>query len=627
MATSSAPPSPLSCRFVTDVTLPDGCKVPPNTPLIKVWMVQNDSKGARAERPISSRNTRVLWTRYNFDISESTSYVMTPSSVGPGETCEISVEFRSPAEPGRYSVTARLYDRVTNERFGDNLWFHFETVLGSVLPHSKCPRGHSMQRREGGSDKRLPPAYRQKHRYVNCDRCASAQINTHSFYDHCPICHHDLCTACARTALAGSRVAPIPRDGSSFPWRCTRCTFDNVPGSAEFNQFVCAMCGGCGNTSSVTRVNKGTNSSTNGVKHDEKDAKKNHPPKPRPPRAGLCALYANAGCVRGALVATKTEFYYYGCQGTRDHGWGCTYRVLQMIFSNLKCRLPGGGSGGGGGGSHLSVPSLRNIQTGMYEAKVFSRAIIGSRTWLEPWHCAMYLQHLSARAGPLRTLNINPFSATFDATKTEHRVWFEQRLWGHFAGTGSRTPVMLDNHVQTKGILGIGRCRDTNQVLILVFDPHVWKHSHDASTMEVKPASSSAERTACVREGLRKYVFWTSLRKYLDDIQVGKSWMVLFVTFSSQNGRDSSQNTREKGSILTVSSQAPPGAVEAPTLHVQSDGKSKRSSRRSLTPPAWTRLSPMHGAGLRPSPKQRAVASLDDQDESEDSGSDAKVKS
>lgn len=37
-------------------------------------------------------------------------------------------------------------------------------------------------------------------------------------------------------------------------------------------------------------------------------------------------------------VATETLFFHYDCCGELDFGWGCAYRCLQMILSNLAIR-------------------------------------------------------------------------------------------------------------------------------------------------------------------------------------------------------------------------------------------------------------------------------------------------
>jgi len=86
------------------------------------------------------------------------------------------------------------------------------------------------------------------------------------------------------------------------------------------------------------------------------------------------------------LFATETDFWYYNCMDEMDRGWGCTYRVMQMVFSNLqKQRFL----------KDSKMPSLREIQQRLATLPGYSPRIVGSRKWLEPPDANNYFKSLS----------------------------------------------------------------------------------------------------------------------------------------------------------------------------------------------------------------------------------------
>ena len=46
----------------------------------------------------------------------------------------------------------------------------------------------------------------------------------------------------------------------------------------------------------------------------------------------------NKPSVRVARVSTPLLYYHYRCDGHEDSGWGCAYRSLQTLLSNLLFR-------------------------------------------------------------------------------------------------------------------------------------------------------------------------------------------------------------------------------------------------------------------------------------------------
>lgn len=97
-------------QFIADVTVPDGSLFAPDVRFTKVWRM---------------KNTGICTWTTDYDLVFSSGVAMTtkntvvalPTSVKPGETVDISVELKTPLEPGTYSGFWKLRSNA-NTLFG-----------------------------------------------------------------------------------------------------------------------------------------------------------------------------------------------------------------------------------------------------------------------------------------------------------------------------------------------------------------------------------------------------------------------------------------------------------------------------------------------------------------------------
>jgi hypothetical protein len=308
-----------------------------------------------------------------------------------------------------------------------------------------------MQRRLGGDSIPLPPSYRGRYPHVNCDSCKAEKINSRDFA-HCRHCRFDLCGSCAR------KSSKRPKRGGAGVWRKLS---DDGEGVASGSQEM----GGLKPSQGATNSNQDGSGKKGGEARGGAW---------RQPRSGLIPLFAKASCVQEPWVATSTDFHYYGCNNEHDTGWGCTYRVLQMTLSCLMKQgcLP----------RLRAVPTLREIQQTLVDEKVFAKSHVGSTQWLEPSHSAVYVNALIRRASnhSSRAVPRDVWArhVEVDLRKLANRRWLIARLKTHFrppgadAGAhgsrrgGPRTPVMFDNHVKTKAVVGIASSSNETKELM-----------------------------------------------------------------------------------------------------------------------------------------------------------------
>jgi len=110
--TPSATATPRPCnlvKFIKDVTFPDNTEVAPNTEFTKVWRVKNEG-------------TCTWTTLYGLafvggDEMGAPDYVPLPTSVAPGEEVDISVQLKSPLDPGTFRGEYKLRD-ADEKQFG-----------------------------------------------------------------------------------------------------------------------------------------------------------------------------------------------------------------------------------------------------------------------------------------------------------------------------------------------------------------------------------------------------------------------------------------------------------------------------------------------------------------------------
>jgi hypothetical protein len=118
-------------RFVRDVTIPDGCKLPPLAAFVKTWRLRNDGS--------------VRWPRGSYLSNYGGDGLLGPSEdvsipvppIAPGEEADISLHIISPSAPGRHVGYFRLQDSDRNW-FGQRIWCDIQ-VVGVEEAHESPP--------------------------------------------------------------------------------------------------------------------------------------------------------------------------------------------------------------------------------------------------------------------------------------------------------------------------------------------------------------------------------------------------------------------------------------------------------------------------------------------------------
>lgn len=151
-----------------------------------------------------------------------------------------------------------------------------------------------------------------------------------------------------------------------------------------------------------------------------------------------------------AAYARNVYFYYAGCDGLNDLGWGCAWRCLQTCASSY--------------GFHLSIKDLyERFHTDFDEVEKGLKA----GAWAEPGYAKkifkVYKLYLYNRLQgsfktPTKECSILP---TFDS--------FTKTLFDHFKAR--HTPIMLDDGSTALNILGIKKT-DLDFFILWIADPH-----------------------------------------------------------------------------------------------------------------------------------------------------------
>ncbi|RLM74803.1 hypothetical protein C2845_PM15G11790 [Panicum miliaceum] len=110
------------CRFIKDVTIPDGTPMAPSTPFTKIWRVCNN--GSTTWPPYG---IQLVWV--GGDHLQCLSSVRLPISanggLNPWEETDVTVDFLAPAKPGRYISYWRLA-LPSGVKFGQQIWVHIQ---------------------------------------------------------------------------------------------------------------------------------------------------------------------------------------------------------------------------------------------------------------------------------------------------------------------------------------------------------------------------------------------------------------------------------------------------------------------------------------------------------------------
>ena len=186
----------------------------------------------------------------------------------------------------------------------------------------------------------------------------------------------------------------------------------------------------------------------------------------------LLELYTTHSTSNGYYTksTTKTDYFHYECLSEYDTGWGCAYRCLQMLLNNLKKRNIN---------SNLTPsfiePSIFEIQkqlTNVNTEGYFKITDIGTSRWIGPYEISPYLFELFGVISEVGNEVIDPNGSNLDTIK---------RFWSYFdrsEGEEIPSPVVIDNGIKTKNILGIRRKssgKSDEELLdsdLLLFDPH-----------------------------------------------------------------------------------------------------------------------------------------------------------
>lgn len=167
---------------------------------------------------------------------------------------------------------------------------------------------------------------------------------------------------------------------------------------------------------------------------------------------------------RCSVVSGQCVYYYYGCDGQDDRGWGCGYRTVQTIGSWFNYVTHGGKS--------RPPPSLSEIQQTLIRLEDKPPSFLGSKEWIGTFEAALVLDHLYDV--PCRLVH-----ARSGGTELEQAA---QDLHHHFLTRGS--PVMMggDRDNSSKGILGV--CTGKEGSYLLIMDPHYYGSVPDKESLQ-----------------------------------------------------------------------------------------------------------------------------------------------
>lgn len=139
------------------------------------------------------------------------------------------------------------------------------------------------------------------------------------------------------------------------------------------------------------------------------------------------------------------KLFHYNCDSTKDAGWGCAYRVCQMILSWILLQ----------GIRQIQIPSILEMQEILVQMKDKPDNWIGSSKWIGSFEVALILEHLCGISCEI--ISVQPFQTMTDFIPT-----FQE----YFEEVGS--PIFVGGDSYAYLLVGVG-----NQHW-MVIDPH-WK--------------------------------------------------------------------------------------------------------------------------------------------------------
>lgn len=158
--------------------------------------------------------------------------------------------------------------------------------------------------------------------------------------------------------------------------------------------------------------------------------------------------------VKSSLIIGHYQYYYYGCDGQDDRGWGCGYRTIQTMASWLCHNWTAADQ-------ETKPPTLPEIQQALVSMGDKPGSFSGSREWIGTFEASLVLDYFFDV--PCKLVHIRGGGAELEHVAVEE-------LHQHFQKFGS--PVMMggDRDNSSKGILGV--CTDDKGSYLLIVDPH-----------------------------------------------------------------------------------------------------------------------------------------------------------
>lgn len=161
--------------------------------------------------------------------------------------------------------------------------------------------------------------------------------------------------------------------------------------------------------------------------------------------------------VKSSLINGDYLYFYYGCDGQDDRGWGCGYRTIQTMASWL-CHnwFPPKEN-------NRCPPSIPEIQQALVTMGDKPGSFLGSREWIGTFEASLVLDHFYDV--PCKLVHVRGGGADLEQVAVKE-------LHQHFEKHGS--PVMMggDRDNSSKGILGV--CSGDKESYLLVVDPHYY---------------------------------------------------------------------------------------------------------------------------------------------------------
>jgi len=140
-------PKKMLARFVKHVTIPENTNLPPDTEFVKTWRFRNESN-----RPWPEAKLQFVGKSYNDRLTEQSSYDV--GTLAPGQEKDISIRMKTPTLPGRYVSQWRLFDPVTNVKFGQRVCAQIDIIesasVQEIDPDKKAFSGLLNQLQEMG---------------------------------------------------------------------------------------------------------------------------------------------------------------------------------------------------------------------------------------------------------------------------------------------------------------------------------------------------------------------------------------------------------------------------------------------------------------------------------------------